>query len=176
MIKSLRYKIILQQFKNKVYSYSYYILRNRMDAEDVTQEVLLILWQNIEDINLNAVKTWIMRTTYNKCIDYLRKRNVMFRKEEYLDDDQVEFIRDSSGSQQPDILFEKKLLQSKVLNAIDKLSEEQKHILVLYEIQGMKYREISEIMKIPINTIKVYILRARQNLLKELKREEVFNV
>lgn len=174
MINSLRYKIILQQFKNKVYCYSYYILKNRMDAEDVTQEVLLILWQNIENINHNAVKTWIMKTTYNKCIDFLRKRNRLFNREQNITEDQEEIICNSNAVTQPDLMLEKKLLQSKIQDAIGKLTDIQKHVLVLYEIQGFKYKEISKVLEIPINTIKVYILRARQNLLKELKKEEVF--
>lgn len=175
MINSLRYKIILQQVKNKVYCYSYYILRNRMDAEDVTQEVLLILWQNIENINLNALKTWVMKTTYNKCIDFLRKRNLVFKREQEITEEHEEFLNDSGDATQPDLMLEKKLLQNKMQEALGKLTEVQKHVLVLYEIQGLKYKEISKVLEIPINTIKVYILRARQNLLKELKKEEVFN-
>lgn len=146
-----------------------------MDAEDVTQEVLLILWQNIENINFSAVKTWIMKTTYNKCIDYLRKRNLIFRREEEIDEEQAEEILESHSLVRPDLIFEKKQLLDKVQIDIGNLPENQKHALVLYEIQGLKYKEISKVLGIPINTVKVYILRARQNLLKELKREEILN-
>jgi len=174
MINSLRYKIIVQQFKNKVYSYSFYILRNRMDAEDVTQEVLLILWKNIEKINFIAAKTWIMKTTYNKCIDYLRKRKRILSKEQNIGEEE-EALNYLNNVLPPDLLLEKKLIQSKIQEALGKLNDTQKQILVLYEIQGLKYKEISKVLEIPINTIKVYMLRARQNLLNELKKEEVFD-
>jgi RNA polymerase sigma-70 factor (ECF subfamily) len=147
-----------------------------MDAEDVTQEVLLVLWQNIENINLKAVKTWVMRTTYNKCIDFIRKRNLMFQREEDINEEKEEVIYELGSVTQPDLILEKKQLQSKIHKAVEMLPEEQKHALILYEIQGMKYKEISNILEIPLNTIKVYIMRARQNLLKELKREKVFDV
>jgi RNA polymerase sigma-70 factor, ECF subfamily len=147
-----------------------------MDAEDVTQEVLLILWKNLDNINFNAAKTWLMKTTYNKCIDFIRKRNLMFSREKDLNEEDAEKIYDTHSAMQPELIFEKKQLHNIIHNAIGNLPENQKHVLILYEIQGLKYKEISKILDIPINTIKVYILRARQNLLKEFKREELLNV
>ena len=74
MIADTKYNFLVQQYKNRVYNYSLYLLQNRMDADDVTQEVLIKVWKHIGDFNILAAKTWIMRTTHNLCIDYLRKR------------------------------------------------------------------------------------------------------
>lgn len=174
MIEALKYKIVLQQYKNKIYSYSFYLLRNRMDADDVTQEVLLTLWKNLDNINAFAIKSWIMTTTHNKCLDVLRKRSLVLQRQAVIDYDNEEedFIMADETSR-PDTLTEKNIEKKILLDAIDRLPDVQKQALLLYEIHGFKYKEISDILKIPINTIKVYLLRARKNLLKELKAEEV---
>ena len=69
-----------------------YLLKNRMDADDITQEVLIRIWKNIERFNILAAKTWIMKTTHNLCIDYLRKRNIDLAKNPYSVDDVSDFI------------------------------------------------------------------------------------
>jgi RNA polymerase sigma-70 factor (ECF subfamily) len=145
-----------------------------MDADDVTQEVLVAIWKNIEDVNAFSVKKWIMTTTHNKCLDMLRKRSLVYQRQAILNyDDEEEEIIMADESDRPDIITEKNIEKKALLDAIDKLPEIQKHALLLYEIHGFKYKEISEVLKLPINTLKVYLLRARQNLLKELKAEEV---
>ncbi len=172
MIEAIKYKIVLQQFKNKIYSYSYYLLRNRMDADDVTQEVLVSIWKNIDSVNAFSIKKWIMTTTHNKCLDMLRKRNLVYQRQAVLDYDEEGELIMTDDSNRPDTLTEKNIEKKALLDAIDKLPEIQKHALLLYEIHGFKYKEISGILNLPINTLKVYLLRARQNLLKELKAEE----
>ncbi len=108
MIEALRYKIILQQFKNKIYSYSYYLLKNRMDAEDVTQEVLLSIWQNLDKVNAFALKTWIMKTTHNKCLDLLRKRSLAYQRQaDFIYDDEEEYFVMIDETTRPDTLVEK---------------------------------------------------------------------
>ena len=55
------------------------MLRNKLDADDVTQEVFIRIWNNFEKFDANAAKSWIMKTTHNLCLDYLswqRKENV----------------------------------------------------------------------------------------------------
>jgi len=174
MTEALKYKIVLQQYKNKIYSYSCYLLRNRMDADDVTQEVLVAIWKNIDSVNAFSIKKWIMTTTHNKCLDMLRKRSLVFQRQTVLDcDNEKEDFIMADESNRPDTLTEKNIEKKALLDAIERLPEVQKHALLLFEIHGFKYKEISEILKLPINTIKVYLLRARQNLLKELKAEEV---
>ena len=61
------------------------MLRNSMDADDVTQEVLIRLWKNLDNFNLNAAGSYIMRMTHNLCIDYLRRRNISANREIEID-------------------------------------------------------------------------------------------
>ena len=150
------------------------MMKNRMDADDVTQEVLIKIWKNINHFNILAAKTWIMKTTHNLCIDYLRKMKSDMAKNPYSVDDVSDFI-ENSDEENPMLRMENKLTENKIKEAIKKLPESQKSVFVLYEMQGMKYKDIGKTLEIPINTVKVYLMRARkqlQNNLKEIKLQE----
>ena len=86
MLEEQRYRFLIQQYKNKIYTYSMYMLKNKMDADDVTQEVMIRIWQNIDKFNIMAAKTWIIKTTNNLCIDYLRKRSISVKRENEIDE------------------------------------------------------------------------------------------
>jgi RNA polymerase sigma-70 factor (ECF subfamily) len=145
------------------------MMKNRMDAEDITQEVLIRTWQNINNFNFNAAKGWMMRTTHNLCIDYLRRNKSLNYREMQIDEDYHEEIVDSDLGSNPVQLTDKIISESEIKNAIEKLPERLKSVFVLYELQEFKYMEISKILDIPLNTVKVNILRARKQLKKELK-------
>ena len=67
-------------------------------------------------------------------------------------------------------------MMEKVKNIIKKLPDNLKSVFVLYEIQGMKYKEISSSLNMPLNSVKVYLMRARKELQKELKEYELQEV
>lgn len=164
----------MQQYKNRIYSYSIYLLKNRMDADDVTQEVLIKIWKNIGEFNILAAKTWIMKTTHNLCIDYLRKRNSDLAKNPFSVDDVSDFI-ENKDEQNPMFKVEGKLTENRIKESVKMLPENLRSVFVLYEIQGMKYKEISKTLEMPINSVKVYLMRARKQLqtkLSEIKLQE----
>jgi RNA polymerase sigma-70 factor (ECF subfamily) len=76
---------------------------------------------------------------------------------------------DNGKENRPEIITEQSINTEKIKEAIQKLPENLKSIFVLYEIEGFKYREISQILDIPLNSVKVYLLRARKKLQEELK-------
>lgn len=169
MRQSSKFDYLIRQYKNTIYNYAIYMMRNRMDAEDVTQEVMIRLWQNIDKFNFYAARSWIMRTTHNLCIDYLRKNSKQVKKEVFLDENLSERIEDKRSDSSPDKMIAQKLTDAKIKKAIENLPERLKSPFVLYQLQGFKYKEISRILDLPINSVKVNILRARKQLQKELK-------
>ena len=172
-----KYQFLIQQYKNNIYSYALYMMKNRMDAEDISQEVLIKIWQNVGKFNILSAKTWIMRTTHNLCIDYLRKRQSSYSKEYSIDEDFLESFADGLEENNPLIKTHLKMMTDKIKKTIQNLPEKLKSVFVLYEIQGMKYREISKSLDMPLNTVKVSLFRARKKLQEELKhyeKQEVF--
>ena len=176
MLKNTRYNFLIQQHKNSIYSYAFYMLRNRMDADDVTQEVLIKIWKNINGFKLTSAKTWIMRTTHNLCIDYLRKRKTNIDRIYSIDDDSFNNLADNGSENDVQKSTHHKIMTDKVKEKIRMLPEELRSIFILYEMDGMKYREISKALDMPMNTVKVYLMRARKKLQKELKNYELQEV
>ena len=147
-----------------------------MDADDVTQEVFIKIWKNIENFNYSSASSWIMKTTHNLCIDYLRKKNIVMRREIEIDEQFADEVQCSSRLSDPEIEVRKNILKKKIGAAIEGLPDQLKNVFIMYELQGLKYREISEITGIPLNSVKVYLLRARKKLqqgLKEFKDETI---
>ena len=169
MLKTLRYKILIKQHKNRIYSYSYLMMRNRMDADDITQEVLIRIWNNIDNFNIDKAKSWIMRTTHNLCLDYMRKQKSETKKFVEIDDEFENNYSESDMMTDMEIQFRRETIKSKITEAVDKLPEHLKSVFVFYELEGLKYKEISEVLDIPLNSVKVYLLRARKKLQLELK-------
>ncbi len=146
------------------------MLGNKMDADDVTQEVLIRLWQNMGNFNLTAMRAWVMKTTHNLCLDYLRRRKTAQQRGVDLDEETADLIPAEDGSIYPDIELQRKLLKEKLNIAINNLPESLKSVFVLYEINGLRYKDISEILSLPINSVKVYLFRARKKLQDELRQ------
>ena len=147
-----------------------------MDADDVTQEVLIKIWKNINGFKLTSAKTWIMRTTHNLCIDYLRKRKTSMERIYSIDEEFVENLAGAENESNPHDQTHQNLMVNKIKEKIQLLPENLRSIFVLYELHGLKYREISKALDLPINTVKVYLMRARKKLQEELKyyeRQEV---
>lgn len=172
MFEDQRYRLLIRQYKNKIYTYSLYMLKNRMDADDVTQEVMIRIWKNMDKFNMLAAKTWIMKTTNNLCIDYLRRRNVSFNRESEINELFEDTYSKNNNSENPYLITHFKMIASKVKQAIQRLPDNLRSVFVLYEIEDLKYKEISKALEIPINTVKVNLLRARKKMQEELKNYE----
>jgi len=145
------------------------MVKNKMDAEDITQEVFIRIWKNLGKFKISAAGSWIMRTTHNLCIDYLRKEQLHNKRSFFINDDSEDSIEDENKMNKPAVSTLQKITNEKVKSAINKLPENFRSVFVLYEIEGFKYKEISDVLDMPINSVKVYIMRARKKLQEELK-------
>lgn len=171
MFKSVKYNYLVKQYRNAVYTYSFYMTRNRMDADDITQETLIRLWENIGLFEDRSTKAWIMKTTHNLCLDLLRRRHRAMTKEFHQDheDGEEEIEIPDAGTDSPETAVHLKLASEAIKKAVQNLSDPLRSVFVLYEIEGFKYREIAEILKLPEGTVKVDLMRARKRLQMELK-------
>ena len=164
-----KFDFLIKQHKNRIYSYAIYMIRNIMDAEDITQEVMIKTWQNIDNFNFLSAKAWMMRTTHNLCVDYLRRNKKIYQYEKQVDERYEEVLPDESIEIDPVKSSERTNTKENLNAAIEKLPERLKSPFILYEIQGFKYKEIGNVLDIPLNTVKVNIMRARKELQKLLR-------
>ncbi len=148
------------------------MLKNQMDAEEVVQDVLLRMWNNLGKFNLLSAKAWLMRTTHNLCLDYIRRNNSLNKREPLISESFENRMKDESIEGNPDSLMNKNFIKENIMSAVENLPERLKTPFVMYQIDGLKYKEISKILDIPMSSVKINILRARQQLRKELKEYE----
>jgi RNA polymerase sigma-70 factor (ECF subfamily) len=169
MIRELEFKILCNRHSDEVYRYARSMLGNPADAEDAVQEVLLRLWRNLTDVPFLKARAWILRTTRNYCLDQIRRRTNQSAPQ-FVSDELLEQHPDEYAPN-PQAATESSDLMKRISHAIRQLPEILRSVFILYEINGLRYREIAETLSIPINTVKVYISRARKQLQQLLTKE-----
>jgi len=170
MIRELEFQVLSQRHCDEIYRYALGLLGNKADAEDAAQEALLRLWNHLPRLKLFNIRAWLFKTTRNYCLDQLRRRS-----------------RDASPNADPDFILEEwpddlavdpsfaadsSLQLEHARQALLKLPETLRSVFVLYEVNGLRYREIASTLGMPVNTVKVNLLRARQRLSKLIHKEE----
>lgn len=160
---------LILNYEKLIYNVCYRIMSNPYDAKDISQEVLIKVYRNIDKCkDIKAFKSWLYTIINNTCIDEMRKR-----KGKYTDsldstvnnDDEGQINRETASNE---LTPEEELLKSEVVdevqNAISMLSDNYKILIVLRDINGLSYEEISKITKLPLGTAKSRLSRARKSL------------
>jgi RNA polymerase sigma-70 factor (ECF subfamily) len=168
-MKSTRFKWLLSKYKDPVYTYAYYFLGNRFDAEDVSQEVLIRCWQHLDSIKLGTAKAWLFRTTKNMCIDFTRRHQT---RQKHFDTRDQEFLANLQDSDNDDSSIDENMVKEELDLLLAKLPDTYRTLVIMREIQGFSYKEISEFLDIPLNSVKVYLHRARKGLRHLAKNKE----
>jgi RNA polymerase sigma-70 factor (ECF subfamily) len=149
----------------RVFTLAVYLLANREEAEDVTQEVLVKLWRRGHEVSPERFGPWLVRVTRNACIDTIRARKDGGRVN--LDGESgIELLERAPG---PETLAHASQLGNRILNALETLSEPSRSVVILREIQGMTYQEIGDALEMPINNVRVTLHRGRRRLREELR-------
>src|SRR3989338_1496926 len=152
-----------------VLNVAYRVLGAREDAEEVTQDVFLIIHRKLKDFLFDAAfKTWVYRITVNVSINYAKKSNKARNRT-------VEFKEELAVCEQANQTREadQELHEKVVAGLLGVLNPDQRACLVLRSVEKLSYQEIAETLDININTVRTRIKRAREALLAV--RKEVMN-
>jgi RNA polymerase sigma-70 factor, ECF subfamily len=168
---------LIECYQRKIYNIALRIVGNYDDANDLAQEVFIRIYKSIGNFKQqSSFSTWIYRITTNVCLDDIRKRKnrkvISLDEEIKLDDGEMK-RQIVSDDPLPEDMAEKSEMRKIVNDAINRLSEEHRIVIVLRDIQGFSYEEIAQIVKCPEGTVKSRINRARQVLknILQTKRE-----
>ena len=142
-----------------------YFLGDRTEAQDVTQDVLLRLWQHRDNVDEDRLLGWLLRVTRNACVDALRKRKAQ-RNVMTSDSEALEYTPGQGPT--PETSAEAADFQGHLERALRRMAEPYRSIVILREVQELKYEEISGAMDLPLNTVKVYLHRGRKMLREHL--------
>lgn len=162
-------KKLVGQYQGRVYTFAYYYLGNREEAEDVAQEVLIRLWKYGNNVEKGKLDHWVTKVTRNACFDALRRSKTYRSHVATTDLTNQDFASISDSEANPEAHTEAADFQEKVEFALGKIDDPYRSILILREIQDLKYEQISDALGLPLNTIKAYLHRGRRMLRNHLK-------
>jgi RNA polymerase sigma-70 factor, ECF subfamily len=163
---------IVEIYKNSVYQLCYRMIGNQHEAEDLAQEAFLRAYVNIKSFNQELkFSTWLFRIATNLCIDRIRKK-----KPDYYLDAEVSgtegltmYSQIPSSTPLPESQLESLELHATVQKEILKLPEKYRSVIVLKYIEELSLNEISEILDLPLGTVKTRIHRGREALRQQLR-------
>src|SRR5579859_6775928 len=151
------FRDIVERYQSKVFSIIHGIVRQRNDVEDIAQQVFAKVYFSIRNFDFrSSFITWIYKITVNECFDYLRKKKV--RKLVYesdMSEDEVrrventEPIVDRSTPADADLAR-----RDYVLKLLSRVSEEERMLLMMKEVEGRSVEELAEMTGMNENTIK----------------------
>ena len=168
------YDKIVEIYQKKIYGLSFNLTRNQMDAQDVTQEVLLTLFRKIKLFQgKSAFSSWVYRITVNASYMKLRSK----KKEPNVSIDELMPSFNSSGFQQEKIQDWSEDTQSLIFNnetrdeinkAVNLLPEKEKVVFLLRDIEGLSTEKTGEVLDLTVPAVKSRLHRARLFLRKKL--------
>ena len=154
---------IVQKYQDKVIRLCFAMV-GPADAEDAAQEAFLKVYDSLSKFRgESSFSTWLYRVASNHCLDLLSKRKR--QKEESLDSliqKSGEGVFSDSPSSSPGRSADNLMRRETVIWVLERLSPEERRILVLREIEGLSYIELSRTMGISMDLVKVRLFRARK--------------
>lgn len=162
---------LVDRFQRPVFSLVYRMVRDRELAEDLTQEVFVRTFNNLRRYDRSyKFSSWLFKIAYNLTVDHLRKRRLKTISIHGSPDavtperQEATSVALESDAEAPDAVAESKELAGYLEEAIGQLRPEYRTAILLRHVEGRAYDEISDIMDVPLGTVKTYIFRARREL------------
>lgn len=154
------YNTSVDLYSDRLYRFVLKSIKDIQKAEDIVQDSYEKLWKNVENVSYEKVKSYLFTTAYHTMIDRIRKE----KRSAFSEDLKLE--EESHENNYSDL---KEVLKE----AVDKLPETQRMVLLLRDYEGYSYQEIGEMTNLNESQVKVYIYRARVFLKKYIGNIEV---
>ncbi len=165
---------IVENYQRKIYALAFNMTRNQMDAQDVTQEVLLSIYRKIDTFQgRSAFSSWVYRITLNASYMKLRNR----KKEQYVSLDEFMPAFNNAGfqnekvtdwSENTESLLFSNETKGVIEKAVDQLPEKEKVVFILRDVDGLSTEKVGEILDLTVPAVKSRLHRARLFLRKKL--------
>ncbi len=145
------YNQCVNQYADNVYRFIVKNLRHEEDARDIVQTAFEKLWRNREAVESEKSKSYLFTVAYNQMIDHIRKNKRIQLKKDFSEDVRVQYQSNDN-------------LKKALMEALNRLNETQKSLVMLKDYEGYSYEEIGNIMGLNESQVKVYLHRARLTL------------
>jgi RNA polymerase sigma factor (sigma-70 family) len=165
---------IVERFRAQIYNFIFRMVKNKAEAEDLTQETFIKAFNALPSFNSEyAFSTWLYKIAVNNSIDYFRKKRLktysIDTPIQAKDGDLVREFEDTNLGPEHGLISREK--SSQIQNAIDSLPEKYREAILLRHTMDRSYEEIAEELDVPLGTVKVRIFRAREMLKKKLREQ-----
>ena len=165
---------LVDLYKDKIFHLAYRMLYNVEEAEDVVQETFLRVYSNLHRFDENQkFSTWIYRIGTNLCIDRLRRRKQTYSLDAEVSEnegaDWYSMLPSDDRTPEGELILSE--TQEQVRKAIDALPEKYKSAVILRYLHDMSLQEISEILNMPVTTVKTRVHRGREYLRERLEKQ-----
>jgi len=152
---------LFYRHQEKVYNVAYRMMGNRQDAEEVTQDVFLRVYQKVSSLkSTSAFSTWLYRITTNMCVDEINRRKKRPVEESFSQSNLDSFCSDFNPEDKVIANEEQALLWE----AINSLKAEYRIIIILRDIEGLSYKELKQTLKCSMGRVKSRLHDARREL------------
>lgn len=163
------YERIIDKYGKRVYGFVYRLLSNEHSAQDITQETFIRAYEKLKAFNLGKnFPAWLFAIAKNISFNYIKKnkRTALYTFSEDIDSfDEDNF---SSDSNNPEQLLHKKQYTGQIISVIEGMPEKYRVLIYLKYVDELSYREISQKLGIPIDTVESRLYYARQYIIKKL--------
>ncbi len=159
---------------SKLYRLAYRLTGSQHDAEDLVQDVLVKVYARQDELtSIRELSPWLGRVVYNQFIDDKRRYGRTPLKLVGSDADVEDLAATANGS--PANAASRAEAQGRIIEALKKIAEEQRVVLVLHDVEGYKLKEIHELTGVPVGTLKSRLSRARARLRVLLQKDGTFS-
>ncbi len=165
-----KFGLLMERYQAKLFRYGRKFLASEDNIEDVVQDVFIKTYQNIQSFDIaQKFSPWIYRIAHNTYINTIKKNSVEFLH--FFDFDTLvshTVVEDPLVRER-----EQKEIKEIVDTGLSKIEPKYREILILYYIEDLSYKEISDILRIPTSTVGVRIMRAKDMLKNEYKKLDI---
>lgn len=161
--------ILINRYEKKLSRYAYKFLSQRQDIEDIVQDIFLKAYKNIQSFDSKRkFSSWLYRIAHNELVNALKKK----KRNSLLFFDLDTFVPHFSYDKNEFIdKIDNEKMKEKINNYLDKLEPKYREPIILYYYEEFDYKEIADILKIPVSTVGVRIKRGRDKLKNFLNNE-----
>ena len=153
---------IVERHQARLYRFAYGLLGDSR-AEDCVQETFLNAWEKRKNYRGGSVSAWLMTIVKNKCVDQMRRRQTIPLEESQLEKEQLHPFQSATmhgtAHNDPETEMGTKEVRSALKDCYATLSQDHRLVIQMW-LENLKYREIAEVLQIPINTVRSRLARA----------------
>jgi RNA polymerase sigma-70 factor (ECF subfamily) len=164
---------LVRRYQDRLFNTVYRLLDNADDAQDVVQEAFLSAYQSLNSFKGDSLFfTWLYRIAINTAISLKRKKRVALGISAAAGGGYVAEPVDASECVQPGHALERAEEERRIQGALNRLSPEHRAVLIMKDMEGLKYEAMASVLKVPIGTIRSRLHRARVELREVLQLDE----